>query len=232
MSPPPHSSPDESNDSSPRWWVVLWEPFTYWLWYRWRASDGDASEGLQADIDRGYEAPSDANVGGVVALSVVLLVLIGVCLIGLVGLYWGFTAEEEAAPSRFADDRSVPPTPRLQPDPAVDLARLHRRTRERLQTYGWVDSAESVVHIPIERAMDLVVERGLPHDSAATADSVRRVLSESGFAWEKRGPPPPSAPAYQGRSPEPFVPDETILRELGMPEAPVSTEKKEPSKQH
>ncbi|MGB8011353.1 MAG: hypothetical protein WCF68_07055 [Terriglobales bacterium] len=32
----------------------------------------------------------------------------------------------------------------------------------RLHTYGWVDEKDGVAHIPIERAMALIVERGLP----------------------------------------------------------------------
>jgi hypothetical protein len=32
---------------------------------------------------------------------------------------------------------------------------------EQLETYGWVDKEGGVVRIPIERAMDLVLERGL-----------------------------------------------------------------------
>ena len=32
--------------------------------------------------------------------------------------------------------------------------------REQLETYGWVDKEGGVVRIPIERAMDLVLEHG------------------------------------------------------------------------
>ena len=33
---------------------------------------------------------------------------------------------------------------------------------ERLSTYGWMDRQTNTVHIPIDRAIDLTVERGLP----------------------------------------------------------------------
>jgi hypothetical protein len=156
-------------------------------------------------------------VGGVVAFGVALLLLIGVCLAVLVGLYGWFAETEDVTPSRFADVQRVPPAPRLQHDPAIDLARLHRRTNERLHTYGWVDSTRRIVHIPITHAITLLAERSLPYDTTARADSVLRIMSESGFAWEKRGPPPPSAPAYLGSSPEAFVPSEAIFRALGVP---------------
>jgi hypothetical protein len=35
----------------------------------------------------------------------------------------------------------------------------HRRTEEFLMSYGWVDREAGIVHIPIERAIDLYLER-------------------------------------------------------------------------
>lgn len=229
MSPSSHTPPADSNNGSRSWWAKLGNFVADWLWRRWRSDDVRETDGLPSSVERGHEAETDANVGGAVALSVALLAMIGLCLLVLVGLVRWFGAAEDEAPSRFADVEREPPEPRLQHDPAVDLADLHRRTRERLGTYGWVDSARRVVHIPIDRAMALVAERGLPYDTTARADSVRRVLSESGFAWELRGPPPPSAPAYRGRSPEPFVPSDEILRKLAPPGTPRLDESSSPS---
>jgi hypothetical protein len=42
-----------------------------------------------------------------------------------------------------------------------------------LNSYGWVDKEQGVVHIPIERAMDTVVERGLPEFEALEQDPAR-----------------------------------------------------------
>ncbi|MGO8985886.1 MAG: hypothetical protein ACLPHI_05885 [Terriglobales bacterium] len=36
------------------------------------------------------------------------------------------------------------------------------RQEEQLNSYGWVDQKDGVAHIPIERAMDLIVQHGLP----------------------------------------------------------------------
>ena len=55
-----------------------------------------------------------------------------------------------------------PPEPRLQTTPVLDLARLRDREREALTSYGWVDRKAGVVRLPIERAIDLLVERGIP----------------------------------------------------------------------
>jgi len=36
------------------------------------------------------------------------------------------------------------------------------KQEDQLNSYGWVDQQAGVAHIPIERAMDLIVQRGLP----------------------------------------------------------------------
>lgn len=54
------------------------------------------------------------------------------------------------------------PAPRLQPDPAQDLAALRRAEDERLSGYGWIDREQKTVHIPLLRAIDATLERGLP----------------------------------------------------------------------
>ena len=56
----------------------------------------------------------------------------------------------------------VPPAPRLQTQPFKDVLQLKTDQRAVLHGYGWVDKANGVVHIPIERAMALTIERGLP----------------------------------------------------------------------
>ena len=48
------------------------------------------------------------------------------------------------------------------------LRQLHAREAEMLQGYAWVDRNAGAVRIPIERAMDLVVEKGLPTRAEST----------------------------------------------------------------
>jgi hypothetical protein len=58
--------------------------------------------------------------------------------------------------------RVLPPAPRLQVTTAVDIEQLRQREEQALTTYGWVDKNAGVVRIPVSRAIDLIVERGLP----------------------------------------------------------------------
>jgi hypothetical protein len=68
--------------------------------------------------------------------------------------------------------QALPPQPRLQTDPRADLLALREAEDRVLGTYGWVDRNAGIVRIPIEQAMKLTVERGLP--SRAAKEPTRR----------------------------------------------------------
>ncbi len=54
------------------------------------------------------------------------------------------------------------PAPQLQPDPPADLNKFRARENQILGSYGFVDKDKGIVRIPIDRAMDLLLQRGLP----------------------------------------------------------------------
>jgi hypothetical protein len=54
------------------------------------------------------------------------------------------------------------PGPRLQIDPRQDLAALRHAEAEQLSHYGWVNQEQKTVHMPIDHAIALTLERGLP----------------------------------------------------------------------
>ena len=58
------------------------------------------------------------------------------------------------------------PRPRLQVQPHQDLATFRAWEEIELTTYGWIDRTNGIVRIPIARAIDLLLERGV--SSAAT----------------------------------------------------------------
>ena len=65
--------------------------------------------------------------------------------------------------------KRIPPEPRLEPDP-LDLRRELRAQEDALlKSYGWVDRTAGSVHIPIDRAMEIVLERGVPGGKAMAA---------------------------------------------------------------
>jgi hypothetical protein len=111
---------------------------------------------VPSDRSNGYER-SDASprllaslAGGTAAFLVLTPFILSLC--------YPAAAHREHAVGRIPDT----PPPRLQIDPAQDLARLRHNEREQLSNYGWVDRNANTVHLPVERAMSLTVERGLP----------------------------------------------------------------------
>src|SRR5262249_58533171 len=66
--------------------------------------------------------------------------------------------------ARGATGELVPPEPRLQVSPAQDLREMRASEDARLNTYGWADQTAGVVHIPVEQAMQILAQRGLPVD--------------------------------------------------------------------
>jgi len=112
----------------------------------------------------GYEA-SDINPRAVVyVLAVVLSVII---LLGP-ALYWLVWYDTPPGAHVATSLESVatlpmnrpPPPPRQQITPEADLARVVAREQAALESYGLVDT--HTARIPIERAMELLVRRGLP----------------------------------------------------------------------
>jgi hypothetical protein len=112
----------------------------------------------------GYER-TDANIRSISRFIIALLIFIGFSLALMQGLFRFLYQTEQAdmpAPTPMEAQRVVPPEPRLQINPVTDVEALRRREQERLDSYGWVDKNAGVVRIPIHRAMDLILERGLP----------------------------------------------------------------------
>jgi len=55
-----------------------------------------------------------------------------------------------------------PPEPRLQIEPTAEIDTLRAIADTRLSSYGWVDRQNGIVRLPLDRAMALTAERGLP----------------------------------------------------------------------
>jgi len=61
-----------------------------------------------------------------------------------------------------------PPAPRLQPEPPKDLRELRRREDAVLSGYAWVSREKGTAQIPVDRAIEIVAEKGLPVPPTAT----------------------------------------------------------------
>ena len=106
---------------------------------------------------------SDVSVGGIVKFMIILVVSGVVIHFVLSGMWWFFnkTVAPPGSQSPFVGPRQLPPQPRLQATPVADLQNYLASERQRLESYG-SDPDTGAIHIPIDRAIDLLAERGLP----------------------------------------------------------------------
>jgi hypothetical protein len=90
----------------------------------------------------------------VLASIVAFVSLVVVCIAAAYAYVWVEFRQ------RLALEPVTAPEPQLQIDPAGDLQRFQRSQRATLSGYGWVDKSSGVVRIPIERAMEIIAQRG------------------------------------------------------------------------
>jgi hypothetical protein len=138
-------------------------------------------------IAKGFEE-SDVRVSGIVVFLTALLIFVIVSAflcIGIGKVINSQIAKADGPPNRWAHPvevrklgnlanspelqqqfsalvQSFPP-PQLQTDDGFqEIADLHTKEDLLLDNYTWVDQQKGVVRIPIDRAMELTAQRGLP----------------------------------------------------------------------
>ena len=111
----------------------------------------------------GYET-SDVDPKPVIWFGVALAAMLAVTIAAMAWMFDYLTAREDrldTSGSPLADTRERPAAPPLQVTPSSDLTQMRAREEALLNSYGWVDRQEGLVHIPIERAMEILAGRGL-----------------------------------------------------------------------
>jgi hypothetical protein len=120
------------------------------------------------DLERpdGRHEATDVNAWAVGKFGFALAIVIGIAFLLLAGLFKYFQSiqgtGERASAGIGVDARKLPPEPRLQQTPALDLKAMRAAEDQLLTSYGWVDRQKGVVRIPIDRAIGLLAQRGLP----------------------------------------------------------------------
>ncbi|MGA3101456.1 MAG: hypothetical protein ABSD61_06315 [Terracidiphilus sp.] len=80
--------------------------------------------------------------------------------------------------NKVAEITQTFPTPRLLTDDGdQDVADLHAREDLLLNNYSWVDQSKGTVRIPIEWAMQLIAQRGLPVAPAVQTQQPRQLMT-------------------------------------------------------
>ena len=150
-------------------------------------NEGSGHEPEKIDASAGFEK-SDVKIAGILVFITALSIFVVVTAILCYGIGKVLNArmnKEDVPASKWAktvDIRQLGnmpnnpemqnkvaeltqqfPTPRVQVDDGnQDVADLHAREDLLLQNYSWADPAHTKVRIPIERAIELIAQRGLP----------------------------------------------------------------------
>lgn len=111
--------------------------------------------------------------GAIGLFTVGLVVIVGLVFVVLAALMARFNQADarrfEQRPASFAlQDADLYPGPRLQEAPPRDMEAMRKQVNQRLDSYGWVDQNAGVTHIPIDRALAITAEKGLPARSSET----------------------------------------------------------------
>jgi hypothetical protein len=125
----------------------------------------------------GYER-QDLQVSGILYFLLAIVVGAAICMAGLRGVFAFLDHREKTlqppvnplATNVPSDTRHIAPgypqsafpNPKLEEDERGQLNGIILDEDKTLATYGWVDEKSGTVRIPIERAMELIVQRGLP----------------------------------------------------------------------
>ena len=100
------------------------------------------------------------------------------------------TQVEKQKTENLAELRAKFPEPRLEVNERSELQGVVLSQEQELNSYGWVDEKAGVVHIPIERAMQLIAQKGLPtrgQSSAAPVSGERQKAKPGGLGRSRGG---------------------------------------------
>ena len=118
---------------------------------------------------------SEIRFGILVALGAGLLALVLVCAVAMYFLFRSFLdwqERERAGEEVLQRPKTVITGARLLATPEKTLTEVRTEAEAALASYGWVDRDAGVAHIPIERAMEILAERGLPTRPELAPDSL------------------------------------------------------------
>jgi hypothetical protein len=145
---------------------------------------------MPSSMDKSHGAPSaspgyetrDANVRGVFAFLVFLALVLVFTALLCWGLFKYFSAGQgnPVPASPFAGTRQLPSGPQLQVNPRKDLLRFRAEQEQSLESYSWENREDGTVRVPIERAMELLLKKGLPAAAGASPPATEKPVSKEG----------------------------------------------------
>ncbi|HWP30384.1 MAG TPA: hypothetical protein VNK96_01470 [Fimbriimonadales bacterium] len=115
----------------------------------------------------GYEPRDILSRRNVAFFFAILTIIVAISIWLSLELFHYF--EEHSAAKRLGalqtteeEVQGIPPAPRIQEKPTVEMVQLLSAEEEILNNYGWVDKNAGIARVPIERAMDLLAQSPPP----------------------------------------------------------------------
>jgi hypothetical protein len=137
---------------------------------------------------------TDANVWQITKFGIWLVITAIVVDLGM-GLMYKLLIEQSKAtaeqpyPLASTTEARLPPAPRLQQFPRTEYYEFYVDQQQKLSSYGWVSKDAGIVHIPIEDAMRLTLERGVLQSTPDAQPETPGLMpsdSSSGRMMERR----------------------------------------------
>ncbi len=132
---------------------------------------------IREQLAAGYET-RDLSPVGIAAFGCVFLIAMAVVFVITLGVFSLFSGKlpQPAFPPAGLANAPAPTLPagvQLEALPAVNYQKFLADEEAQLDSYGWVDKTRGTVHIPINRAMDLIVSQNLPARPASDAQKYK-----------------------------------------------------------
>ena len=79
-----------------------------------------------------------------------------------VGIFQFFKNTYHPDEAAKASQQVIPPAPRIDSHPAQELQSIRSREDHILSSYAVIDRQQGIVRVPIDRAIDMLAQKGLP----------------------------------------------------------------------
>lgn len=140
---------------------------------------------------RGAAATAARGAGRALALSIAGILVVAALAVLLVGVV-GHSPSVGVSPLGIRVDEAtpttLPPEPRLEAAPGESADFVRAREDPILNGYGWVDQKNGITRIPIDQAMRIVAQQGLPARPPTTPTAQDEGLTLPSYSSSGRYP--------------------------------------------
>jgi hypothetical protein len=142
---------------------------------------------VPVDASAGWEK-RDVNIKGLFQFAFWMAMVLFVTMVGMNFSFKAFKKSSTMGPTMSpmvkSSDRMIPSGPLLQVRPHQELQDYCAAQQQNVNTYAWVSQPSGVVRIPVDRAMELILAKGLPARPAADATAAGTVVTTPTVAGE------------------------------------------------